>query len=333
MLLLSDTIHEVFDARTVALLRNLQMSRKNNPFVLTLIEQKLHFNNSFFSLISPVPSQYSIRTVSQFLTTKPERLSNVLGKSYASLMKVKKAILSEQCPPSSQGLEAYQSSLLQENQISTGSSRLDQMVGFLQAGQVYELVGRANSGKTQLCLTTMAECLIAGGTVSYIDTKGDFSLARLQQILSGRGGSDPRLLQNAILHRANTETELVETVTSLEEEEEELQLLVVDNITLPLLKLTTGDRDNLQRAMCVGCSLGHLFQKIALRKAAVVLLVSNVKPGSESLVALGALWDLAANVRLLLESEDLTSRKATVVRGGVRQTTTFTINNKGISDS
>ena len=40
MLPLSETIHEVFDARTVALLRNLQMSRKNNPFVLTLIEQK-----------------------------------------------------------------------------------------------------------------------------------------------------------------------------------------------------------------------------------------------------------------------------------------------------
>ena len=332
MLLLSDTIHEVFDARTVALLRNLQMSRKNNPFVLTLIEQKQDFNNSFFSLISPVPSQYSIRTVTQFLTTKPEKLSNILGISYSSLVRVKKAILSEQCPSSSQGLEAYQTSLQRENQISTGSSRLDQMVGSLQAGQVYELVGRANSGKTQLCLTTMAECLLAGGSVSYIDTKGDFSLARLQQILTARGGSESQLLQKAILHRANTETELVETVTSLEEEEEEeLQLLVVDNITLPLLKLTTGD--NLQRAMYVGCSLGHLFQKIALRRAAVVLLVSNVKPGSESLVALGALWDLAANVRLLLESEDLTSRKATVVRGGVRQSTSFTINNKGISDS
>ena len=57
MLPLSETINEVFDARTVALLRNLQMSRKNNPFVLTLIEQKYHFNISFFSLIPPCPQQ------------------------------------------------------------------------------------------------------------------------------------------------------------------------------------------------------------------------------------------------------------------------------------
>ena len=278
-----------------------------------------------------MPSQYSIRSLTQFLTAKPERLSNILGRSYLALLKIRKEILSEQSPQSYQGLQAYQTSLLRENQLSTGSSKLDQMLGHFQAGQVYEVIGSTNSGKTQLCLTTVAECLIAGGSVNYIDTKGDFSLQRLKQILSCRGGSEPRLMQNVILHRAHTETELVESVSSVGEDEEDMQLLVVDNITLPLLKLTT--EDHLQRGMYVGCSLGHLFQKIALSKAAVVLLVSNVKPGTDNLVALGSLWDLTANVRVLLETEDLHSRKASVVRGGGRQSTTFTINNKGLSDS
>ena len=261
---------------------------------------------------------------------KPERLSNLLGRSYSALLKIRKDILSSRCPPATQGLEAYMSSLQRENEISSGCGRLDQLVGSLQAGQVYEVFGCPATGKTQLCLTAVAECLVAGGKVNYIDTKGDFSLQRLQQILSARGGSESRLLENVILHRAQTETELLETVTNLEGEKEDLQLVVVDNITLPLLKVTT--EDNVRRGMYVGCVLGHLFQKIALSKAAVVLLVSNLKPGTETGVALGTLWELTANVRILLEIEDLASWKASVMRGGARQSTTFTIDNKGVSD-
>ena len=40
-----------------------------------------------------------------------------------------------------------------------------------QGGTVYEVVGHAGTGKTQLCLTAVAECLVAGGRVAYIDTK------------------------------------------------------------------------------------------------------------------------------------------------------------------
>ena len=265
---------------------------------------------------------------------KPERLSNLLGRSYTALLKVRKDILSEPCLQPVTALEAYKTSVLRENEISSGSRRLDEMLGSLQAGQVYEVIGATNTGKTQLCLTAMAECLMAGGQVNYIDTKGDFSLPRLKQILSARGASESRLLENVILHRDKTETELLETVTNLEGQKEDTQLVVVDNITHPLLKLTTDD--NVKRGMYAGCLLGHLLQKIALSKAAVVLLVSNVKPGTEGGVALGSVWEFTANVRLLLESEEEAefqySRKASVIRGGARQSTTFTINNKGISD-
>ena len=265
---------------------------------------------------------------------KPERLSNLLGRSYSALLKVRKDILSRHCSQPVTALEAYMTSLVRENEISSGSRRLDEMLGSLQAGQVYEVIGATNSGKTQLCLTAMAECLMAGGQVNYIDTKGDFSLPRLQQILSARGASESRLLENVILHRAKTETELLETITNVEGEKEDTQLVVVDNISLPVMKLTTDD--NVKRGMYVGCLLGHLLQKIAFTKAAVVLLVSNVKPGTERGVALGSLWEFSANVRVFLEdeeeAEDLCSRRASVLRGGARQSTTFTINNKGLSD-
>ena len=265
---------------------------------------------------------------------KPDRLSCLLGRSYSGLLKIRKDILSERCQQPISALDAYKTSLLRENEISSGSRRLDAMLGSFQAGQVYEVVGATNAGKSQLCLTAVAECLMAGGQINYIDTKRDFSIQRLQQILSARGASESRLLENVILHWANTETEMVETLTNVEEEEGEMQLLVVDNISLPLLKLTTDD--NVKRGMYVGCLLGHLLQKIALTKAAVVLLVSNIKPGTERGVALGAVWELTADVRILLEDEseveDLCRRKASLMRGGVRQSATFSITNKGLSD-
>ena len=111
---------------------------------------------------------------------KPERLSNLLGRSYTALLKVRKDILSEPCLQPVTALEAYKTSVLRENEISSGSRRLDEMLGSLQAGLVYEVIGTTNTGKTQLCLTAMAECLMAGGQVNYIDTKGDFSLPRLK---------------------------------------------------------------------------------------------------------------------------------------------------------
>ena len=247
-------------------------------------------------------------------------------------MKIQKDILSERCQKPTLGLDAFMISLQTENKLTTGSRRLDKLLSSLRTGLVYEVIGSTDTGKTQLCLTTMAECLKAGGRVNYIDTKGDFSLQRLQQILSGRGSSEAGVLQNVILHQADTETELVETVTDLQGDETDMQLLVVDNITSPLLMLTT--EDNLKRGMYVGCTLGHIFQKIAASKGAVVMLVSNVKPNTDRMVALGALWEHTANVRVLLEDDIFSGRRASVMRGGVRKkTAAFSINNKGITDS
>ena len=64
------------------------------------------------------------------------------------------------------------------------------------------------------------------------------------------------------------------------------------------------------------------------------MLVSNVKPNTDRVVALGALWEHTANVRVLLEDDIFSGRRASVMRGGVRKkTAAFSINNKGITDS
>ena len=217
--------------------------------------------------------------------------------------------------------------------------------GGLRGGLVTEVFGHPGTGKTQLCLTAAVTSLLTSpGLVFYLDTKGDFSSERFLQILVHRSSSETAScgsLEASARDRlrlctATTASDLAEAVDLIERlDEAEVSLVVVDNISLPLLKLTTDD--NVKRGMYVGCLLGHLLQKIALTKAAVVLLVSNMKPGTERGVALGSVWEFTANVRILLEdeseAEDLCRRKASVMRGGVRQSTTFSINNKGLSDT
>ena len=270
---------------------------------------------------------------------------------------------------------------------------------------MYEVTGHPGMGKTQLCLTASAECLIAGGNVIYIDTKGDFSQNRLRQILQARGVTaaslESDLLQRILLCKIGTEAELVKAVNMVAEmKTEKLQLLVIDNITVPLLRLITDDQ--IQRGMYVGCSLSHLIQSIARTRHAAVLLVSNLKggpaphnlkgepapnnnvkgepephnlkggpaphslmggpephnlkEGSEphnlneepdphdnlkggqaphNLPALGAIWELVANVRVLLETETSSSITASVIRGNLgaeRLEVKFTIDEKGITD-
>ena len=261
---------------------------------------------------------------------------------------------------------------------------------------MYEVTGHPGMGKTQLCLTASAECLIAGGNVIYIDTKGDFSQNRLRQILKARGVTaaslESDLLQRILLCKIGTEAELVKAVNMVAEmKTEKVQLLVIDNITVPLLRLITDDQ--IQRGMYVGCSLGHLIQSIARTRHAAVLLVSNLKggpaphnlkgelapnnnvkgepephnlkggpaphslmggpephnlkgepdphdnlkggPAPHNLPALGAIWELVANVRVLLETDTSSSITASVIRGNLgaeRLEVKFTIDEKGITD-
>jgi len=300
MQLLSEEINELFDSRTVALL-----------------------------------SEYSVRTVQQFLSTKPEKLSSMLGKSYSVIMKIRKDIYSEQSSFPSLGIEEYQALLERELRISTGCLKLNSLLGSLQGGEVYEVLGQTGLGKTQLCLTAVAECLLAGatGTVTFIDTKGDFSADRLEQIITAKGGDALSLLQRVNFYRANSETDLSEAVKVVANSDEELQLLVVDNITTPLLRVLT--EDELHRGLHTGCEVSHLLQRIAHTKGAVVLLVSNVKGGSDRVPALGQVWQLVANVRILLETEENLASRVSVVRGSLAapgQTVSFTIDERGITD-
>ena len=59
---------------------------------------------------------------------------------------------------------------------------LDSLLGPLEKRAVTNFFGAPGTGKTNLCLLATISCVQDGGRVTYIDTEGGFSFARLEQL-------------------------------------------------------------------------------------------------------------------------------------------------------
>lgn len=80
---------------------------------------------------------------------------------------------------------------VKRKKIMTGSLELDELIGGgIPTGTFVELYGSPQSGKTQICYTISANCLLPkefGGLeagVIWLDTEGSFNTQRLKQIIS-----------------------------------------------------------------------------------------------------------------------------------------------------
>ena len=140
--------------------------------------------------------------------------------------------------------------------------------GGLGGGLVTELFGHPGTGKTQLCLTAAATSLLTSpGLVFYIDTKGDFSVDRFIQILESRssemvssGSLEASARDRLRLCTATTASDLAEAVDLIERlEEAEVSLVVVDNISLPVMRLVI--HGNIGKGMGIGSKVSQSLHR------------------------------------------------------------------------
>ena len=157
-------------------------------------------------------AQYNVRSLAQLLATRPEKLAAMLAISYTAAAELRRQLFQQFSSFPSLGLEDYQARLEREVTVATGSTQLDTL-----------LYGYPGTGKTQLCLTASVTSLLkTGGSVAYIDTKGDFSPQRFLQILEARS---PQAARDQVCDRlrlctATSAAALLEAVTRVETMEE-----------------------------------------------------------------------------------------------------------------
>jgi len=278
---------------------------------------------------------FGILTLTQLLSLPPERLSSILVIPFTAVTQLRTELFRSYGSQPVSGLEIYQSRLTREqNPLSTGSRLLDQLLdGGIQLGKVHEVFGLAGAGRTQLCLTVSALCSLKGGNVAYIDTRGEFTPHRFQEIVINRQEdniTDADKLQALDLVKVaspRNHKELVKVVQHLLSGDSSLKLVIIDNMTSPLMPLTsisTGNSSLLPEAYSTSTQLVQMLHQMATRGAAV-LVVSNVKvqtnsdqgdePRRDFIPSLRGLWRGMSHMSMYMEQVGLTDRNVKLVGG------------------
>lgn len=158
-----------------------------------------------------------------------------------------------------------------ESKIPTGSSPLDWLLeGGFEKGIVTTLYGTAGSGKTNICMVSVASQ--SHKKVLYIDTEGGFSVSRLKQITDDY----KTVLKNVSVLRP---TDFVEQKNVFEDLKrmvsDDISLVIIDSIAMLYRLELWKSKNNMKTNRELGIQLASLIQ-IARNFNVPVLMTNQV---------------------------------------------------------
>lgn len=113
--------------------------------------------------------------------------------------------------------------------IPTGITKLDDFLnGGIHSGIIVDIFGSSATGKTQLALQILVNCISKNQNVLFHDTKGEFRPERIIDILKSKQLPD-KLLDNIDVKRITNTAEQIESLN--EKFNREYSLLIIDNVT------------------------------------------------------------------------------------------------------
>jgi DNA repair protein RadB len=162
-----------------------------------------------------------------------------------------------------------------DTKIPSGAAPMDFLLdGGYEKDSVTCIYGPPGSGKTNLALLCMVNSVLASKKkVVYIDTEGNFSIARFQQICP----NNPEALENIIFLRPMDFDEQAKAVEKLRTiaDEKKIGLIVLDSAAM-LYRLELGrGRDVYEVNRAFGVQLSYLTE-IARRKQIPVIITNQI---------------------------------------------------------
>lgn len=133
--------------------------------------------------------------------------------------------------------------------VSSGNTALDRFFGGFQERIITMIYGKGASGKSTLCLMCMAELAKNGKKAIYIDTKKEFSMERIKQIM---GDDYVKYLDHMLVLNPKSFEELNNQIKNLESvlESGGISLIILDNIShFYKLELESKDAKDVNRSI------------------------------------------------------------------------------------
>ncbi|KRZ95213.1 Homeobox protein engrailed-1a, partial [Trichinella sp. T8] len=222
------------------------------------------------------------------------------------------------------GIDLYSDMYRNICAFSTGYEAMDRMLkGGIYSSELTELVGPVGSGKTQFCLTFVANLVKqTGGRVLFIDTTGGFSGVRLAEILLSRTSSSEiqlihELLSKVVVEFAVSHDDLNRILEGVEQNAEgiltKLKVIVVDHVGTILSPTVFGEGEmGIQKTMKTCLRLRNLAKDFNL---AVLVVNSAVElDDGEIRPMLGQWWAAMPDTRLLFRTLDFNFYSVTLIK-------------------
>ena len=135
------------------------------------------------------------------------------------------------------------------NRIPINCSIDNIMGGGVEKGCLTQFYGPPGSGKTNITLNLLAQCVKQGGEAIFIDTEGGLSLERFKQI---SGGDFDRLASSIMILEPKTFQEqdqaLKKVENLMESRREKIELVILDS-AVALYRLKEGDLSQINKEL------------------------------------------------------------------------------------
>jgi len=118
--------------------------------------------------------------------------------------------------------------------LSSGSAALDSLLGGgYRPGELVEIYGKSNVGKTQVAMQAVLQASTKGHTSVFIDSEGTFRPERVESMAKARGLERKGLLDKIVYVRVDTAAAQADAIRALREKGEtsSSRLVVVDTLT------------------------------------------------------------------------------------------------------
>lgn len=166
----------------------------------------------------------------------------------------------------------------------SGSAALDGLLeGGFKTGEMVEVFGASNTGKTQLAMQSAISVSSQGFACVFIDTEGQFRPERLSSICASRGVDPAKVLPAVYSVRAESTRRQVQAIATLRKEKElsGCKMVIIDTLTKNFTLEYGGSRMAGKRQTALGAYLARLARDAYLHDRAVVLLNRVASVGAE----------------------------------------------------
>jgi RecA/RadA recombinase len=173
--------------------------------------------------------------------------------------------------------------------LTSGSKTLDALLdGGYREGRMVEILGRSNTGKTQLAMQAVLCASRKGKKSLFIDTEGSFRPERLEGIAEARGWEPAGILERIVYVRTDSFAEQTEIAVRMNDREAtaECSLVVVDTLTRNFTIGLPGRSNMTERQGALSVYLSEIARDAYLNERAY-LLTNRVTFGPSRDVAIG----------------------------------------------